>query len=348
MEKRISARDRAIAKLKKSNRTEIDPKQLVEKLVEGDLNALSTAITIVESKLDKHKKISTEILDRCIPHSGKAKRIGITGVPGVGKSSFLEAFGMHLVTQYDLKIAVLAIDPSSVSSGGSILGDKTRMEELSMHPKVFIRPSPTSNSLGGVARKTREALLLCEAAGYDVIFIETVGVGQSETTVKNLVDFFLLLMLSGAGDELQGIKRGIMEMADALVITKADGENKNQALKAARSYKSAMHLLPPHPYQWIPKVDTCSSKEKEGLDRVWDIVSSYFETAKNKGFLNHLRAQQNLTWFEQSLDDILKEEILSNSEIKSKYLGFKSEVEAGKKLPHIAAQQLVSAILGGN
>ncbi|TXC78553.1 methylmalonyl Co-A mutase-associated GTPase MeaB [Luteibaculum oceani] len=345
MEKRLSAREKAIAKLKKSNSSDLNPSELVKKLVAGDLNTLSTAITLVESKLDKHKKIALEVLDRCIPHAGNAKRIGITGVPGVGKSSFLEAFGMYLVEQYQLKIAVLAIDPSSVSSGGSILGDKTRMEELSMHPNVFIRPSPTSNSLGGVARKTREALLLCEAAGYDVIFIETVGVGQSETTVKNLVDFFLLLMLSGAGDELQGIKRGIMEMADALVITKADGDNKNQALKAARSYKSAMHLLPPHPYNWTPKVDTCSSKEKEGLDRVWNIVSDYFDTATNKEFLQHLRAKQNITWFEQSLDDILKEEILSNGEIKSKYLDYKTQVEKGEKLPHIAAQELVKTIL---
>lgn len=341
MNKSQEARAKALAKLKQTKEQPQDTKDLIKDLLDGKIAALSRGITLIESKQAGHRKQAREILDACLPYSGKAKRIGITGVPGVGKSSFLEAFGMYLLKNYDQKIAVLAVDPSSQSSGGSILGDKTRMEELSMEEKVFIRPSPSASSLGGVARKTRETLLLCEAAGFDTIFIETVGVGQSETTVKNMVDFFLLLMLSGAGDELQGIKRGIMEMADALIVTKADGANLGPARRAASSYKSAMHLLAPTHRGWSPKVDICSAHKKDNLDKVWNIIREFYDEGERLGFISELRKKQNLSWFTQSVEDLFHEEIQAYPEVHEQFKTLQNEVAKDKTLAHDAAKQFL-------
>jgi LAO/AO transport system kinase len=243
----------------------------------GDVAVLGQAITLVESALTKHRSIAETLIEKCLPLSGKSIRIGITGVPGVGKSTFIEAWGNYL-TSLGHKVAVLAVDPSSQTSKGSILGDKTRMNDLAINPKAFIRPSPSAGSLGGVAQKTRESIILCEAAGFDVILIETVGVGQSETAVHSMTDFFLLLMLSGAGDELQGIKRGIMEMADHLTITKADGDNLKKAKLAASEYKNALHLFPAQESGYTPQVSICSALEKTGLDSIWSTIESYKNT----------------------------------------------------------------------
>lgn len=333
------ARQKALERLK-SQREQAKKEDLIGQLLNGDIGALSRAITIVESSLPEHQEKAKEIIDACLTQSGKAKRIGITGVPGVGKSSFLEAFGMYLLKEYQLKIAILAVDPSSKSSGGSILGDKTRMEQLSMEEQVFIRPSPSASSLGGVAKKTREAMLLCEAAGFDIIFVETVGVGQSETTVKNMVDFFLLLMLSGAGDELQGIKRGIMEMADALVVTKADGENKSQAQKAASVYKSAMHLLSPSHSGWTAKVGTCSAMEKTGLDKIWHFITDFYSEGKST-FIPKLRKDQNESWFRQAVEALFIEEIERNPSLSKEFSDLLNQVINHKALPHRAAEEFI-------
>ena len=258
--------------------------KLSQEVIAGNRSALARAITLVESTLFEHQQEAQSILQDILPHSGQSLRIGITGVPGVGKSTFIEALGKHLTAQ-GIKVAVLAIDPSSKKSGGSILGDKTRMYELSVDDLAFIRPSPTSGSLGGVAKKTRESILLCETAGYEVILIETVGVGQSETAVHSMVDVFVLLMLAGAGDELQGIKRGIMEMSDILLINKADGNNLITAKKAQAQYKSALHLFPPKPNGWTPKVGICSALEKQHIDQAWETIETYRNWTQERGTL---------------------------------------------------------------
>ena len=246
----------------------------VEGILSGNRTILSQAITLIESSLPKHYEEAQSIIEKCLPYSSNSLRIGITGVPGAGKSTFIERFGLYLTTQ-ERKLAVLAIDPSSSQTKGSILGDKTRMEQLSVHPGAYIRPSPSAGTLGGVARKTRETIILCEAAGYDTILVETVGVGQSETSVHSMVDVFLLLMLAGAGDELQGIKRGIMEIADIIAITKADGQNKPNALAARSLYENALHLFPPNPSGWKPRVQTCSARMNEGIRELWDSITDY-------------------------------------------------------------------------
>jgi len=287
---------------------------LVPKILEGNIEALSTAITLLESTLSEDKSESDQMIQQLLPHSGKSVRIGITGVPGVGKSSFIEEFGLML-TEIGHKVAVLAIDPSSGESGGSILGDKTRMNELSKHPKVFIRPTAAGTTLGGVARATRESIFLCEAAGFDVIIIETVGVGQSETMVHSMVDFFLLLMLSGAGDELQGIKRGIMEMADALVITKADGENEKKAEMASREYANAMHLFPPKKSEWVPLSFTCSSQEKKNIDKVWATIESFENQTKINGWFKEHRHIQDKYWLRETLKEMILDEFFENTEL---------------------------------
>jgi LAO/AO transport system kinase len=255
--------------------------QYVKGVLAGDKIILSKAITLVESTLKSDHILAEKVIEKVLPHTGDSIRIGITGVPGVGKSTFIESFG-KLITSMDKKLAVLAIDPSSQRSKGSILGDKTRMESLSTDPMAYIRPSASGSSLGGVSTKTRETMLLCEAAGFEVIFVETVGVGQSETTVKGMVDFFLLLMLSGAGDELQGIKKGIMEMADTIAITKADGDNKSKCERAKREYKNALHLFPPSETGWYPNVLTCSAVNNEGLDAIWNEISKFSQHMKAK------------------------------------------------------------------
>ncbi len=313
---------------------------LLDELRKGDRAALSRSLTLVESKKAEHRALAAELIHRAMPFSGKSLRIGITGVPGVGKSTFIEAFGEYLTRQHK-KVAVLAIDPSSTQSRGSILGDKTRMQHLSQNPKAFIRPSPTAGSLGGVARKTRESILLCEAAGYDVILVETVGVGQSETTVKSMVDFFMLLMLAGAGDELQGIKRGIMEMADLLLINKADGENEKAAKRAIGEYKRALHLFPPKANEWIPRVESISALEQTGMDEAWRIISEFEQQQRLKGYLEANRKEQNVLWFKESVGQLLLEKLASDSNHQEHFNQLEEKVRNGKMEPGQAATQLL-------
>lgn len=308
---------------------------------EGNIAILGKAITLIESTLPAHHELAEQIIEQCLPFTGNSVRIGITGVPGVGKSSFIEKFGVYLAGEHKKKIAVLAIDPTSSISKGSILGDKTRMEKLSVHPNAFIRPSPSSQSLGGVARKTRETIYLCEAAGFDTIIVETVGVGQSETAVHSMVDFFLLLMLSGAGDELQGIKRGIMEMADALVITKADGQNIERAKLAAMEYSRAMHLLPPHAAGWIAQTSTCSSLTGEGMNRVWEIIESYRLQTGTNGWFAEKRRNQSVYWMDETISEQIKALFFSNAEIKNAHAKLTEDLKNGKITSYKAAQELM-------
>jgi len=278
--------------------------ELAKQIIEGNRTALGQGITLLESTLPEHEQKAQELLKLCLSHSGKSIRVGVTGVPGVGKSTFIEAFG-KLLTGQGKKIAVLAIDPTSERTHGSILGDKSRMHELAADENAFIRPSPSSGILGGVANKTRESILLCEAAGFDIILIETVGVGQSETTVSNLADFFLLLMLAGAGDELQGIKRGIMELADALIITKSDGDNSIKAKNAAMEYKRAIHFFPAKENDWIPEVSTCSALDKTGLDIIWELIEKHNNQMQASSYFMDNRNRQNNYW----LHHIIKQEL---------------------------------------
>ncbi|WP_417601816.1 methylmalonyl Co-A mutase-associated GTPase MeaB [Owenweeksia hongkongensis] len=313
---------------------------LLGELSKGNRAALSRALTLVESKSQKHRKVAEELIHKALPLSGSSVRIGITGVPGVGKSTFIEAFGTYL-TSIGKKVAVLAIDPSSTKNRGSILGDKTRMNELSQNEMAFIRPSPSAGSLGGVARKTRESILLCEAAGYDVIIVETVGVGQSETAVKSMVDFFMLLMLAGAGDELQGIKRGIMEMADLLIINKADGDNARNAKRASGEYKRAMHLFPANDNEWIPRVNVASAIEKTGMCDAWEVITEFENQQKNKGYFKTTRQEQALKWFEESIGELLLEKFNSNPEAQENLEQLKEKVRSEKLEPFNAANQAV-------
>ena len=293
--------------------------QYVDGILAGNRMILSRAITLTESSLLSDRALAREVLEAVLPYTGKAVRIGITGVPGVGKSTFIEAFG-KIILEKGLKLAVLAIDPSSNVSGGSILGDKTRMPWLSQQENVFIRPSATRNNLGGVALNTREAILLCEAAGFDIIFIETVGVGQSETVVHSMVDFFLLLMLSGAGDELQGIKRGIMEMADLLVITKADGDNLQNAKNARSQYANALHLFPNKPSTWTSQALISSSVSGAGMPEVWDDIESFFKKVISNGWLDENRRLQEITLLKECLSNLLKQDFFGNNKWKNKFL----------------------------
>lgn len=310
-------------------------------ILEGKRAILSQAITLIESTLISDQKLAQNIIETCMPHSGNALRIGITGVPGVGKSTFIEALGVLLVDKHKKKLAVLAIDPSSARSKGSILGDKTRMEKLANHPHAFIRPSPSAGSLGGVAQKTRESIVLCEAAGYDIIFVETVGVGQSETAVHSMVDFFLLLMLAGAGDELQGIKRGIMEMADALVINKADGDNYQKALVAKTQYANALHLFPNPPSNWPPKTTVCSAKESTRLEDVWEMVLDYQRYTQANGYFSRKRKEQNLQALSVSLEAKLQSRFFENKAIKEKSRFLEKQVAEQKTSPYQAAEELM-------
>jgi len=287
----------------------------LQELLSGNRRTLAKAITLVESKLDTHREQAQDVLEQVLPHSGNSIRIGITGVPGVGKSTFIEAFGLYLIAQ-GKRVAVLAVDPSSPIAGGSILGDKTRMEELSRREEAFIRPTPASGALGGVAQKTRETMLLCEAAGYDVILVETVGVGQSEYQVAGMVDFFMVLMLPGGGDELQGIKKGIMELADALVINKADGDSERLAAMTQRQYSSAMSLLR-HNSFWTPRVMTCSALTSTNIDAVWDMVLEYYVEAAQRGAFLGKRTRQNLDWMHQLLHEMLLLKLSQNTKVKA-------------------------------
>ncbi|MFL5752763.1 MAG: methylmalonyl Co-A mutase-associated GTPase MeaB [Bacteroidia bacterium] len=308
-------------------------------ILAGNISVLSRAITLVESTREEHQAMAHELIDKLIGRSGNSVRIGITGVPGVGKSTFIESFGLHLAKQGH-KIAVLAVDPSSQLSKGSILGDKTRMEELAVHPNVFIRPSPSAGSLGGVGQKTKETIILCEAAGFNQILIETVGVGQSETAVHQLSDFFLLLMLAGAGDELQGIKRGIMEMADAIVITKADGNNVEKAKSARAEYARAIHLFPPSDSGWIPEVLTCSSLEGSGITEIDEMMLKYFRMARTTGYFEKKRKEQSRFWLHQLIDEKLKERFYSRPGIASAISELEILISESKISPYAAINSL--------
>ena len=307
---------------------------------EGNITILAQAITLVESLLPEHYAQAQEIIERCLPYSGNSVRIGITGVPGAGKSTFIEAVG-EIVASLGHKLSVLAIDPSSERSGGSILGDKTRMESISSNPKVFIRPSPSAGSLGGVARKTRETIILCEAAGFDVIFIETVGVGQSETAVHSMVDMFMMLQISGAGDELQGIKRGIMEMADMMVITKADGENIYKAELAKTQYQGALRLFPVPESGWRPKVYTCSAYTKTGLEEVWKGVEEFLDFIQANGYFTHNRNRQNKYWMYETIDEVLKNSFYHNPQIEPRITELEQKVLDAKVSSFGAAHELL-------
>ncbi len=298
----------------KKNRA-LSVQQYVDGILNGDITILSQAVTLVESSKPQHQEIAQEIIVKCLPFSGNSVRIGITGVPGVGKSTFIEAMGKQITAQ-GKKLAVLAIDPSSERTKGSILGDKTRMEDLSIDPNAYIRPSPSAGSLGGVARKTRETIVLCEAAGFTHIFIETVGVGQSETAVHSMVDFFLLLMLAGAGDELQGIKRGIMEMADTITINKADGNNIEKAGLARIQYQNALHLFPAPDSGWKPKVLTCSAYRKTGISEIWETINEYLNHVKGNDYFQHRRNEQSKFWMYETINEQLRNNFYQNEEIK--------------------------------
>lgn len=309
--------------------------EYVKGVVQGDRIVLSKAITLVESTLESDHIIAEQVIERILSQTGNSIRIGITGVPGVGKSTFIESFG-KLVTSMNKKLAVLAIDPSSQRSKGSILGDKTRMSDLATDPLAYIRPSSSGSSLGGVGTKTRETMLLCEAAGYEVIFIETVGVGQSETTVKGMVDFFLLLMLAGAGDELQGIKKGIMEMADTIAITKADGDNKPKCERAKREYKNALHLFPPSESGWYPSVLTCSAVQREGLTEIWGEIEKFTAEMRQNGFFIRTRQYQNVQWMHDIIMYSLKQKFYSDQSINTSILSVEEQIK-NKKIPAISA-----------
>jgi LAO/AO transport system kinase len=319
----------------------------LEKLKSGNRRALAKAITLVESKLDKHRVEAQEVLNQLLPSTGNSIRIGISGIPGVGKSTFIEAFGQYLIQQ-GKKVAVLAVDPSSPLRGGSILGDKTRMEMLSREENAFIRPSPSEGALGGVAQKTRETMLLCEAAGYDVILVETVGVGQSEYEVAGMVDFFLVLMLPNAGDELQGIKRGIMELADALVINKADGESLSLANQTQGHYKNAFKLMKQNSF-WTPTVKTCSALNNERIEDIWQMVNDYHKAANeniNAGISSFAekRARQNGEWLDTLIHEMLELKLNQNSAVRQKLPKLQDEVLNNKTTPYNAAQQIIDLL----
>ncbi|WP_396153645.1 methylmalonyl Co-A mutase-associated GTPase MeaB [Flavobacterium sp.] len=322
---------------RKSNTAE----ELVQGILKGNITDLSRAITLVESTNPEHLTKANEVINGCLPHANKSVRIGITGVPGVGKSTFIEAFGKHL-TSLGKKVAVLAVDPSSTISHGSILGDKTRMEELVKDKNAYIRPSASGETLGGVARKTRETIILCEAAGFDTIIIETVGVGQSETAVHSMVDFFLLLKISGAGDELQGIKRGIMEMADAIVINKADGDNIKKAKLAKTEFNRALHLFPAKKSGWMPTVSTCSAITKEGIDDVWKTISNYLELTQSNAYFQEKRQEQNQYWMMETINEQLKNQFYTHPEIAKLLDEKKKAVQNNEISPFAAAMELLS------
>lgn len=289
--------------------------EYVEGILKGDVSLLGRAVTLIESTADSHQAIAQKVIEKCLPYSGNSRRIGITGVPGAGKSTSIDEFGTYVVRQGH-KLAVLAIDPSSERTRGSILGDKTRMEKLSLEKDAFIRPSPSGGSLGGVARKTRETIVLCEAAGYDRIFVETVGVGQSETAVHSMVDFFLLIQVAGTGDELQGIKRGIMEMADGIAINKCDGDNVERCKLAAQQFRTALMLFPPTPSKWRPEVVTYSGYYGYDIDKVWDMIDRYFKYVEDNGYFERKRNEQSRYWMTESIEEQLRSRFYHTPGIK--------------------------------
>lgn len=324
-------------------RRQLSVGEMVEGIRRGDVSILSQAVTLVESVNPAHQAMAQEVVAGCLPYSGHSVRIGISGVPGAGKSTSIDEFGIHVLERHGGKLAVLAIDPSSERSKGSILGDKTRMEKLAQHPKSFIRPSPTAGSLGGVARKTRETIILCEAAGYDKIFVETVGVGQSETACHSMVDFFLLIQLAGTGDELQGIKRGIMEISDGICINKCDGDNVDACHLAAGHFRSALHFFPMPESGWTPKVMCYSGFYGTGIKEIWDMVYQYFDFVKANGYFDYRRNEQSKYWMYESINEHLKTSFYNDPMICESLKGAEKEVLRGEKTSFAAARDLLSA-----
>jgi LAO/AO transport system kinase len=320
-----------------------DPEHYVAGVLNGNRLLLAKTITLIESTLPKHQELAKAILDRLLPHSGKGYRVGITGVPGAGKSTFIESFGTMLTSEGH-RVAVLAVDPSSSRSGGSILGDKTRMEKLAVDANAFIRPSPSSGALGGVGRKTRETMLVCEAAGYDVVIVETVGVGQSETTVASMVDFFLVLHIAGAGDELQGIKKGVLEVADAIVINKADGDNLVRAQAARREYEAALHMLMPHSPHWTVPVLTCSAALGSGIGEIWDTIRKHKERLGKTGEIAAKRTTQALDWLNFLVDEGLRRWFHHHPQVAALLPKLRHDVESGKTSPTAAAEVLLAVL----
>ena len=326
---------------RKPRRRLLSADEYVDGILKGNITVLGQAVTLVESQNPDHYALAQEVIEKCLPHAGRSVRIGITGVPGAGKSTSIDAFGLHVLKDGG-KLAVLAIDPSSERSNGSILGDKTRMEKLSVHPDAFIRPSPSAGSLGGVARKTRETIVLCEAAGFDKIFVETVGVGQSETAVHSMVDFFLLIQLAGTGDELQGIKRGIMEMADGIVINKADGDNIDRAHLAQAQFRNALHLFPLPPSGWTPEVLTYSGYYEIGIPEVWDMIYRYFDFVKKNGYFEEKRRQQEKYWMYESINEHLKAHFYNNPVIEEMLAAKQKLVLEAKQSSFMAAADVLN------
>ena len=324
-------------------RARLAPAEYVAGIRAGDRSVLGRAITLVESELPSDGDLAAEVIEGCLPHTGQARRVGITGVPGVGKSSFIEALGTYLTRERGETVAVLSVDPSSPRSGGSILGDKTRMERLATDDRAFIRPSPSRGHLGGVARRTREAMLLCEAAGYQNLFIETVGVGQSETTVRSMTDFFLLLMLAGAGDELQGMKRGILEMTDLIAINKADGDNRAKAERARQEYEGALHLFSASADGWAPRVMTCSAHTRDGIAAIWQAILDHRAALTANGWLGRRREEQAIEWMREALLYGLEHELRRDPAIGARLAAMQADVRGGKLSPFRAAHDLLSS-----
>lgn len=341
MSKEKNKVSKGVLQVKKHRKKKLSVEDLTKGVLSGDKSILARAITVVESTRDEDLKKAYSLIENCLSKKSKSIRIGITGVPGVGKSTFIEIFGKTL-TNLGKKVAVLAVDPTSTLSKGSILGDKTRMQELVKDPNAFIRPSPSGDSLGGVARKTRESVILCEAAGFDIVLIETVGVGQSETAVHSMVDFFLLLKLAGAGDELQGIKRGIMEMADAIVINKAEGDNLKRAQRAKVEFERALQLYPPKENGWIPKVSTCSSIENTGIVEIWETIKKFLDTTTKSGYFESNRQNQNKYWLLQTINELLKQHFFQVSSVKENLELMMQQVAKDKISPFRAAELLMA------
>ena len=327
-----------LKKRKQQKRKEYSVEEFTKGILEGNITMLSQAVTLVESSRADHQEMAQAIIEKCLPHAGNSIRVGITGVPGAGKSTSIDSFGMHLLHKGH-KLAVLAIDPSSERTKGSILGDKTRMEKLSVQENAFIRPSPSAGSLGGVARKTRETIILCEAAGFDYIFVETVGVGQSETAVHSMVDFFLLIQLTGTGDELQGIKRGIMEMADGIVINKADGDNIERAKIARRQLRNALHMFPLPESGWTPEVLTYSGFYALGITEVWDMIHRYIDFVKENNYFEIRRNRQAKYWMYETINERLRNDFYQNEDVEKLLLLLEKEVLSAHKSSFVAAKE---------
>lgn len=323
-------------------RRELSVADMVEGIVKGDITILSQAVTLVESVNPDHQRKAQEVIERCLPYSGRSVRVGISGVPGAGKSTSIDEFGIYVLNKYGGKLAVLAIDPSSERTKGSILGDKTRMEKLAQHPCSFIRPSPSAGSLGGVARKTRETIILCEAAGFDKIFVETVGVGQSETACHSMVDFFLLIQLAGTGDELQGIKRGIMEISDGIVINKCDGENVDKCHLAATNFRNALHFFPQPESGWQPQVLCYSGFYGTGIKEIWDMIYHYIDFVKQNGYFDYRRNEQSKYWMYETINEGLRNEFYNNETIQQRLKEAEHTVLAGEKTSFVAARELLN------